>query len=225
MDMTLNSGSQLLCLYFFFGSVSAFSDSKVFFVARSYKPCVFYLLPFRSSLHKPDHGSGWLFGTFFELAQLVRLGTFFFQVVLPCTYMHPHLAFPRPDHKPFSLAQEFPVILHAPLVQSFYHLITLSSVDPGLSLPERLNELARWETTWMELDLRKPDAGIDAPVPAKSGQPVEFSFGRYFIVIREGFGISAGYSFLNMYSRSSQHTNTCQHPSLVVVPLVGWITR
>jgi hypothetical protein len=80
-------------------------------------------------------------------------------------------------------------------------------LDPGPSLPERLEELARWETAWTELDLRAPNASIDAPVPSKGGPPVEFSFGRYFVVIREGHGISAGYSFLDMHARSSTHTN------------------
>jgi hypothetical protein len=79
-------------------------------------------------------------------------------------------------------------------------------LDPGLSLPDRLDALRRWVTAWMELDLREPNASIDAPVPAKSGPPVEFSFGRYFVVIREGYDISAGYSFLDMHAMSSPHT-------------------
>ena len=80
-------------------------------------------------------------------------------------------------------------------------------LDPGLSLPDRIEALERWETAWREMDLRKPDASIDAPVPNKSGPPIEFSFGRYFVVIREGYGISAGYSFLDMHARTSSHTN------------------
>ena len=86
----------------------------------------------------------------------------------------------------------------------------VNPLDPGLSLPDRPDALERWETAWMELDLREPNASIDAPIPAKSGPPVAFSFGRYFAVIREGCGISAGYSFLDMHARSSPHTTTAQ---------------
>jgi hypothetical protein len=48
-------------------------------------------------------------------------------------------------------------------------------LEPGLSLPDSVSTLERCETAWMELDLREPNAGIDAPVPAKSGPPVDFS--------------------------------------------------
>jgi F-box associated protein len=90
-------------------------------------------------------------------------------------------------------------------------------LDPGLSLPDRLEALKRWETAWIELDLRKPDASIDAPVPAKrGGPPIEFSFGRYFVVIREGYGISAGYSFLDMHARSSSHTNAARWTTIEI---------
>ena len=87
---------------------------------------------------------------------------------------------------------------------------------PGPSLPDRLIALEQWETAWMELDLREPNASIDAPVPAKSGPPVEFSFGRYFVVIREGYGISAGYSFLDMHARSSPHTNASRWTTIEI---------
>jgi len=80
-------------------------------------------------------------------------------------------------------------------------------LDPGFSLPERLDALHQWETTWAELNLHEPDARIDAPVPSGRGPPVEFSFGRYFVVIREGYGRSAGYSFLDMHSAFSPDAN------------------
>ncbi|KAF8502728.1 hypothetical protein F5888DRAFT_1115087 [Russula emetica] len=89
-------------------------------------------------------------------------------------------------------------------------------LDPGPSLPDRLDQLEQWETAWMELDLREPNASIDAPVPAKSGPPVEFSFGRYFVVIREGYSISAGYSFFDMHARSSQHTNASRWTTIEI---------
>jgi len=80
-------------------------------------------------------------------------------------------------------------------------------LDPGFSLPERLDALHQWETTWAEMNLHEPDARIDAPVPSGRGPPVEFSFGRYFVVIREGYGRSAGYSFLDMHSAFSPDAN------------------
>jgi hypothetical protein len=83
-------------------------------------------------------------------------------------------------------------------------------LDSGLSISDRSDALERWETAWMELDLREPNASIDAPIPAESGPPVEFSFGRYFVVIREGYGVSAGYSFLDIHARLSPHTTTTQ---------------
>lgn len=89
-------------------------------------------------------------------------------------------------------------------------------LDPGLSLPERLDALQHWETAWAELDLREPNISIDAPVPAKSGPPVEFSFGRYFVVIREGYGRSAGYSFLDMHARFSPHANATRWTTVEV---------
>jgi F-box domain len=72
------------------------------------------------------------------------------------------------------------------------------TLEPGLSLPERQDALQQWESSWAEMDLRKPGVRIHAPVTSKNGQPVEFSFGRYFVVIREGYGWPAGYSFLDM---------------------------
>ena len=80
-------------------------------------------------------------------------------------------------------------------------------LDPGLSLPERFDTLLRWETAWAEVDLRTPNARIDAPVPAGRGHPVEFSFGRYFVVIREGFAKSASYSFIDMHATFTSHVN------------------
>ena len=89
-------------------------------------------------------------------------------------------------------------------------------LDPGFSLPERLVTLQQWETAWQEIDLRESHARIDAPVP-KGRQAVEFSFGRYFVVIREGYGKSAGYSFLDMHATlSSQHTDVARWTTIKV---------
>jgi hypothetical protein len=68
----------------------------------------------------------------------------------------------------------------------------------------------------MKSDLREPNATIDASVSAKSGPPVEFSFGRYFVVIREGYGISAGYLFLDMHTRSCPHTNASRWTAIEI---------
>ncbi|KAI9454182.1 hypothetical protein F5148DRAFT_445625 [Russula earlei] len=89
-------------------------------------------------------------------------------------------------------------------------------LDPGHSLPERLVALHRWEIAWAEMDLRVPDVHIDAPVPIKIGPPVEFSFGRYFVVIREGYGRSAGYSFLDMHAGFSAHADAARWTNIEV---------
>ena len=56
---------------------------------------------------------------------------------------------------------------------------------------------------------RSTSAHIDAPGPVSVGRGhlVEFSFGRYFVEIREGYAKSAGYSFLDMHSTFSSHAN------------------
>ena len=89
-------------------------------------------------------------------------------------------------------------------------------LDPGLSFPERLDALQRWEIAWTEMDLREPTVRIDAPVPSKGGPPVEFSFGRYFVVIREGYGRSAGYSFLDMHAGFTAHADAAQWTTIEI---------
>jgi hypothetical protein len=82
-------------------------------------------------------------------------------------------------------------------------------LEPGLSLPERLDALQRWETAWALMDLRESSVRIDTPViPKGRRSSVEFSFGRYFVVIREGYGWPAGYSFLDMRAAFSPHADT-----------------
>ena len=82
----------------------------------------------------------------------------------------------------------------------------------GLSLPDRLDALMRWETAWRAMDQRKSTASIDAPVPSRSGNgpPIEFSFGRYFVVIRESYGVSAGYFFLDMHATNAARWTTIE---------------
>jgi hypothetical protein len=86
----------------------------------------------------------------------------------------------------------------------------------GLSLPERLDALQRWESAWAEMDLREPNVRIDAPVPSRRGLPVQFSFGRYFVVIREGYGRSAGYSFLDMHATFTPHADVARWTTIEI---------
>ena len=103
------------------------------------------------------------------------------------------------------------VIINSHLIQYIIRT-ALSGVfdplEPGLSLPDRLDALERWETAWMEMDLRKPNAIIDAPVSAESVPMLGRGFlsGRYFIMYHERIRASAFYSFLDIHARSS-HTN------------------
>jgi hypothetical protein len=101
------------------------------------------------------------------------------------------------------------LIVNSQLIQYIIRTALSGVYDPldlGLSLPERLVALERWEVAWQEVDLRESKGRIDAPIP-KSRSAVEFSFGRYFVVIREGYARQAGYSFLDMHATySSQHT-------------------
>jgi hypothetical protein len=81
-------------------------------------------------------------------------------------------------------------------------------LDPGISLPERLEALERWETAWAEMDLREPNTRIGVPIPAGRDHPVGFSFGEYFVMFREGHAKPAGYSFLDMCTTFSSHVDT-----------------
>ena len=114
------------------------------------------------------------------------------------------------------------VIINSDLIQ--YIIRTgLSGVfdplEPGLSLPERLDALERWEMAWMEMDLRDPYAIIDAPVfVAGSVPPVPgrgFLSGQYFIMCDERIGASAFYSFLDVHERSS-HTNAARWTTIKI---------
>jgi hypothetical protein len=111
------------------------------------------------------------------------------------------------------------LILNSELIQ--YTIRTALSgmydpLDPGLTLPERLEELERWETAWAELDLREPNTRIDAPIPAGPGHPGEFSFGQYFTVFREGYAKPAGYSFLDILSIFSSYADTSHWTTITV---------
>jgi hypothetical protein len=58
------------------------------------------------------------------------------------------------------------LIVNSQLIQYILHT-ALSGIfdplEPGISLPDRLDALERWETAWREMDLGDPIAVIDAP--------------------------------------------------------------
>jgi F-box domain len=103
------------------------------------------------------------------------------------------------------------IIINSHLIQ-YIMRTALSGVfdplEPGLLLPDRLDALERWETAWMEMDLRESDAIIDAPVSTESAPMPGRGFlsGQYFIMCHERIGAPAIYSFLDMHATSS-HTN------------------
>jgi hypothetical protein len=113
------------------------------------------------------------------------------------------------------------VIINSHLIQ-YVMRTALSGVfdplEPGLSLPDRLDALERWETAWMEMDLREPNAIIGVPVSAES-IPIpgnNILSGQYFITCCERLGTSSSYySFLDMHARSS-HTNAARWTTIKI---------
>ena len=99
------------------------------------------------------------------------------------------------------------VIVNSQLIQ--YILRTALSgvfdpLEPGLSLPDRLAALERWETAWREMDLGKPIASIDALVHdgdiSEYGPLVSFFGEQYIAKCRTGLSVPAGYSYLDLYT-------------------------
>ena len=45
-------------------------------------------------------------------------------------------------------------------------------LKPGMSLPNRLHALERWETSWREMDLSKPIASVDALIHSFTDEPL-----------------------------------------------------
>ena len=113
------------------------------------------------------------------------------------------------------------LIVNSPIIQ-YTIRTTLSGVsnplNPGISLSNHLDAFNQWETAWREVDLRKPNASIDEPVLAENDPEMEYSFGRYFVLSREGYGISGpGYAFLDLHARSSSsHTNAARWKTIKV---------
>jgi F-box domain len=111
------------------------------------------------------------------------------------------------------------LIVNSELIQYILRTALSGVIDPldsGLSLPERLEALERWETAWAEMDLRESNTRIEAPIPAGRDNPVRFSYGRYFVVFREGHLKPAGYSFLDMFSTFSSYADTAHWTTITV---------
>ena len=113
------------------------------------------------------------------------------------------------------------LIIDSPIIQ-YTIRTTLSGVsdplDPDIPLSDHLDAFNQWEAAWREIDLRKPNASIDEPVLAENDPDIEYSIGRYFVLSREGYGISgSGYAFLDLHSRSlSSHTNATRWKTIKV---------
>ena len=87
-----------------------------------------------------------------------------------------------------------------------------------MPLSDHLDALDQWETAWRGVDLRKPNANIDEPALAEDDPDIEYFFSRYFVISREGYGISgSGYAFLDLHARSSSsHTNAAHWKTIRV---------
>ena len=95
-------------------------------------------------------------------------------------------------------------------------------LEPGLSLPDRLDSLEQWETAWMEMDLREPKAIIDPPVFIDTATPGGtipghgILSGRYFIMCNNLKRIgSAFYYFLDTHAMSS-HSNAAHWTTIQI---------
>jgi F-box domain len=111
------------------------------------------------------------------------------------------------------------LIVNSELIQYILRTALSGVIDPldlGLSLPERLEALERWETAWAEMDLREPNTHINAPIPAGTDYPFKLSYGQYFVVFRKGHAKPAGYSFLDILSIFPSHADTAHWTTITV---------
>ena len=117
------------------------------------------------------------------------------------------------------------VIVNSQLIQ--YILRTALSgvfdpLEPGISLPDRLDALERWETAWREMDLRKPTASIDALVrDVNLNEPlVQYFDEQHVIACRTGY-VPASYSFLDLRTWPSSPTNVMRWTTIdIQIPYV-----
>jgi hypothetical protein len=111
------------------------------------------------------------------------------------------------------------IIVNSQLIQYILRTALSGVFDPlesGIPLPDRLDALERWETSWREMDLSKPIASIDSlrviqivhavnMGESEHWHPVNY-FGEQHVITRQ-LGVSAGYSFLDLHAWSSSPTN------------------
>ena len=104
------------------------------------------------------------------------------------------------------------VIVNSLLIQ--YILRTALSgvfdpLEPGISLPDRLDALEQWEAAWREMDLSNPIASINVLAHAYPRNTSE-QIVNYFVeqhVIKGRLSVPADYSFLDVHTWSSSTTS------------------
>jgi len=106
------------------------------------------------------------------------------------------------------------VLANSQLIQYILRTALSGIFDPlepasGISLPDRLDALERWETAWREMDLSKPIASVDALVHTGfTSQPtVSHICEQHVITLRTGFDVPACYSFLDLHTCASEPAN------------------
>jgi hypothetical protein len=113
------------------------------------------------------------------------------------------------------------LVVDSPTIQ-YTIRTTLSGVsdplNPDVSLSNHLDVFHQWEAAWREVDLRKPTASIDEPALAENDPEMDYAFGRYFVLSREGYGIPGpGYAFLDLHAKpSSSHINATRWKTIKV---------
>jgi F-box associated protein len=93
------------------------------------------------------------------------------------------------------------------------------TLEPGIPLTDRLEALERWETSWMEMDVRKPIDSVDPfqdPLIDTLGEPPIDYIEQHVITFRMGFGVPASYSFLNLHTRPSSTLNVARWTTIEV---------
>jgi len=83
-------------------------------------------------------------------------------------------------------------------------------LEPGLALPDRLDALERWEAAWREMNVPEPIASVNALVHVVSEPPIGYFGEEHVIAFGTGFGRPAIYSFLNLHTWSSSHTDVAR---------------
>ena len=110
------------------------------------------------------------------------------------------------------------VIVNSHLIQYIMRAALSGVFDPlesGLSLPDRLDALERWETAWMEIDLRGPNSIITIPAESVVMPGRGLLSGQYLIMCQDRIGASASYSYLDIHAWSS-HTDAADWTTIEI---------